>query len=164
MIETSRLLLRPPTIDDAGFLLRLVNEPSWLQYIGDRNVHSLEEAENYLLNGSIRSYNERGFGFDIVILKSSEAPIGMVGLVKRDFLDHVDLGFAFVPEHTGQGYAFEAANAMMHHAFHNLGLEKLAAITSPDNERSIRLLKKLGFSLEITITVDSDELLLFERT
>ena len=104
-------------MDDAAFMLRLVNEPLWLQYIGDRNVHSIEDAKNYLLNGSIRSFETNGFGFAIVILKETGEAIGMCGFVKRDFLDDVDIGFAFFPEFMRKGYAYESASAMMKYAF-----------------------------------------------
>ena len=143
ILETERLLLRQPTIDDAEFLLRIVNEPSWLQYIGDRNVHTIEEAKNYLLNGSIKSFETNGFGFAIVIHKESGALIGMCGLVKRDFLEDVDIGFAYFPQYTGKGYAFEAADAMMKFAREHLFINRISAITTQDNESSIKLLKKI---------------------
>lgn len=164
IFETERLLLRQPTVDDAGFLLRIVNEPSWLRYIGDRNVHTIEEAKNYLLNGSIKSFETNGFGFGIVILKETGALIGMCGLVKRNFLEDIDIGFAFFPQYTGQGYAFEAADAMMKYAHGPLGINRIAAITTQDNESSIRLLKKLGFQVNKTIVVDGEELFLFTHS
>ena len=151
-------------MDDAGFLLRIVNEPSWLRYIGDRNVHTIEEAKNYLLNGSIKSFETNGFGFGIVILKETGALIGMCGLVKRNFLEDIDIGFAFFPQYTGQGYAFEAADAMMKYAHGPLSINRIAAITTQDNESSIRLLKKLGFQVNKTIVVDGEELFLFTHS
>lgn len=161
ILETERLLLRQPTLDDAGFLLNIVNEPSWLQYVGDRNVHTIDEAKNYLLNGSIKSFETNGFGFGIVILKETGTLIGMCGLVKRDFLEDVDIGFAFFPQYTGKGYAFEAADAMMRYARVHLGIHRIAAITTQDNESSIKLLKKIGFQPDKTIVVDGEELFLF---
>lgn len=163
ILETDRLLIRQPTIEDAAFLLRLVNEPSWLQYIGDRNVHSLEDAEKYLLNGSIKSYETNGFGFGIVIEKETGTSIGMCGFVKRDFLDHVDIGFAFYPEYTRQGYAFESAKACMQHASEFLDIKKLLAICTQDNTSSIKLLEKLGFAVDRTIEVEGAELFLFSH-
>ena len=161
VLETERLLLRTPTTDDAAFMLRLVNEPSWLQYIGDRNVHTLEEAEQYLLNGTIKSFETNGFGFGIVLLKETLAPIGMCGFVKRDFLDHPDLGFAFFPEYTRKGYAIEVATATLMYGKTYLGMKDIAAITTHDNLPSISLLKKLGFKNETTVMVGEEELLLW---
>jgi RimJ/RimL family protein N-acetyltransferase len=161
IFETDRLILRKPTVADAEFMLRLVNEPSWLQYIGDRNVHSLEDAENYLLNGSIKSFHERGYGFGIVMLKGSNTPIGMCGFAKRDYLEDVDIGFAFFPEYTGQGYAFEVASTCMEYGRSTFRFNRVVAITTQNNESSIRLLKKLGMELEKTVMVDGEELNLF---
>ena len=161
ILETERLLLRKPTTDDAAFMLRLVNEPSWLQYIGDRNVHTLQEAEQYLLNGSIKSFETIGFGFGIVLLKDSLVPIGMCGFVKRDFLEHPDLGFAFFPEYTRMGYAFEVASATLMYGKTYLGMKDVAAITTHDNLSSINLLQKLNFENKGTVMVGEEELLLW---
>jgi RimJ/RimL family protein N-acetyltransferase len=161
ILETNRLLLRKFTVDDAPFMLRLVNEPSWIEYIGDRNVHTLEDAQKYLLEGSIQSYHDHGFGFYNVCLRDTGMPIGSVGFAKRPFLDHPDFGFAFLPEYTGQGYAIEVAVAAMAYAEEVLKLEKLVAITLPSNKRSIQLLIKLGFRFEKTVMVEGDELFLF---
>jgi RimJ/RimL family protein N-acetyltransferase len=161
MLETERLLIRKPVVEDDAFMLRLVNEPSWLQYIGDRNVHTLEEARQYLLNGSMKSFELYGFGFGIVILKENGESIGMSGLVKRDFLEDVDIGFAFFPEYTGKGYALESAVAVRDFAFGELALERLAAITTQDNASSIRLLQKLGFVVKEKIWNQGEELFLF---
>jgi RimJ/RimL family protein N-acetyltransferase len=163
ILETERLILREPTIDDASFMLRLVNEPSWLQYIGDRHVYSLDDARQYLLNGAIKSFAENGFGFAIVILKKSGEWMGMCGLVKRPFLDSADIGFAFFPEYTGQGYALEAATATLDYAYNDLHMPRIVAITSPDNMRSISLLKKLGLQFETDIDVDGEKLFLFAK-
>lgn len=161
ILETERLLLRKPTTDDAAFMLRLVNEPSWLRYIGDRKVYTLEDARNYLLNGTIKSFETNGFGFGIVVLKETGESIGMCGLVKRDYLDDVDIGFAFFPEFTGKGYAYEMAEKTLAYARHDLGFNKIVAITTQDNFPSIRLLQKIGLTLEKKIMVEGDELNLF---
>ena len=161
IIETDRLILRMPTIDDAAFMLRLVNEPSWLQYIGDRKVYSLEDAKQYLLNGSIKSFIENGCGFSLVEIKETGEKIGMSGLVKRDYLDDVDIGFAYFPEYTGFGFALEAAQATLDHAHNTLGFNRILAIATPDNKRSIRLLEKLGLAFEKTIVVDGEKLNLY---
>lgn len=159
--DTARLLVRKPVLDDAAFILRLLNEPSWLLYIGDRNVRTLREAQLYLQNGSIRSFERLGFGFGTVILKSSDEPIGICGLVKRDFLDHPDLGFAFLPEFTGKGYAFEAATGVIQFAVEKLKLPQLLAFTIRENTASIKLLHKLGFAFQREILHDQEELLLY---
>jgi RimJ/RimL family protein N-acetyltransferase len=161
ILYTDRLILREYTLDDAPFMLRLVNEPSWLRYIGDRNVHSIEDAENYLTNGPIQSYLQYGFGFCIVLLKSSCTPIGVCGFARRPFLDDPDFGYAFLPEYTGQGYAFEITAATMEYGREILGLRKIVAYTTKDNQRSIHLLQKLGFRYERPIDVDGNELSLY---
>jgi len=148
ILETERLALRRLTPEDAAFMRRLVNEPSWLEFIGDRGVRTEEDAREYLRNGAIASYEKHGFGLWAVTLRDSEAPIGICGLVRRDFLDDVDLGFAFLPEFQGSGYGREAGAAVVEYARRQLGLRRLVAITVPANRRSIALLEKLGFALE----------------
>lgn len=142
--ETARLVLRRLTAADAAFVLELVNEPSWLRYIGDRNVHSLDEAVGYLARGPLASYEANGFGLYLVEVKESGEPAGMCGLIRRDTLPHPDIGFAFSPRCWGRGYAHEAAAAVMEHGRAELGLSPILAIVNPDNERSIALLGKLG--------------------
>jgi ribosomal-protein-alanine N-acetyltransferase len=163
VIETQRLVLRQLTIEDAAFLFRLLNEPSFLRYIGDRGVRSLEDARRYILNGPVDSYRRYNFGLFLTELKSDGTPIGMCGLVKRIALTDVDLGFAFLPEFWSQGYAAEAAAAVMEYARDTIGLKRVVAITSLDNAGSMRLLGKLGFRFErrITLVGDDQELNLF---
>ena len=161
ILQTDRLYLRRPTVDDAAFMLRLVNEPSWIEYIGDRNVHTLEDAGNYLLNGSIKSFEDNGFGFAVVVLKDTDTAIGTCGFAKRDYLEDVDFGFAFYPEYTGQGYAYEAAFPMLEWGKDHMGFKKVVAITLPNNFSSIKLLEKLGMTFEKTIVSEGDELSLY---
>ena len=161
-LETPRLRLRKFTLDDAAFIMRLVNEPSWLQFIGDRNVHSLEDAERYLLNGTMRSYADNGFGSGMVILKETGEEIGMCGLFKRDYLEEIDLGFALLPEYTGKGYALEIAEATLHYAKEVLGFPRVAAFTAKDNHASMRLLARIGFKPAGTIDLEGEELNLFK--
>jgi RimJ/RimL family protein N-acetyltransferase len=163
VLETDRLVLRRMSVDDAEFELRLLNEPSFLRFIGDRGVRTLEDARAYILKGPVDMYERLGFGLYITELKGEGVPIGICGLVKRDFLEDVDLGFAFLPGFWGQGYASEAAAAVMEHAKGALGLKRLVAITNPDNQSSIRLLEKLGFRFDrmIRATADGPELRLF---
>ena len=148
VIETDRLLLRRLTTEDAGFILRLLNEPSYMHFIGDKGVRTIDGARDYILKGPIASYEQFGFGLYLTALKDSEVPIGICGLLKRDSLPDVDIGFAFLPQFRSQGYAHEAASAVMIHGRDDLGLNRIVAIVSPDNERSIKLLGKLGLKFE----------------
>jgi [ribosomal protein S5]-alanine N-acetyltransferase len=146
IITTSdRLILRRFNLNDADFIVELLNTDGWIRNIGDRNVKTTPQARGYLENGPIRSYLINGFGLYLVELKSDGRPIGMCGLIKRDYLEHIDIGFAFLPEYTGKGYAHEIAKKTLEYAFENLNQEKIMAITLPENSPSIKLLEKLGF-------------------
>lgn len=148
MLSTPRLTLRPFTRADAGFMLRLLKEPSWLRFIGDRGVHSLADAERYLEQGPLASYAQHGFGFDAVDLRETGETVGLCGLAQREYLDAPDIGFAFLPEYAGRGLAFEAARAVMAHARGPLGLRRILATTREDNHASQKLLDKLGLRFE----------------
>ena len=156
VLETERLTLRWFSTDDAEFILRLLNEPSWLRFIGDKGVRNLEDARNYILTGPMDMYARLGFGLYLTERKSDASPIGICGLIKRDTLEDVDIGFAFLPGFRRQGYGREAAAAVMAHARSAFGLRRLVAITSPDNEASIRLLEKLGLRFEATVSLAGD--------
>ena len=156
-LDTPRLRLRPFTPADAPFALRLLNEPSFLHYIGDKQVRTETDALRYLETGPLASYTRHGHGLMAVELKATGSPIGMCGLLKRDNLDHPDLGYAFLPEAWGQGYALEAGRAVMDQAERALGFTRILAVVSPDNEPSIRLLEKLGFKFENLIALYPDE-------
>ena len=156
VLETSRLVLRWVTTDDAPFIFELLNEPSFLQYIGDKGVRSLEDACNYILTGPVASYQRFGFGLYLVLLKESGTPIGMCGLLKRDSLPDVDVGYAFLPRFRGMGYAIEAASAVMRHGFDTMGLPRIVALTHPDNGRSIRVLEKLGLQSRGRLVLPGD--------
>src|SRR6185503_18613176 len=134
MIETTRLTIRRLSADDAEFILKLLNEPSWLRFIGDKGVRTVEDARAYILNGPVEMYSRLGFGLYLVELKEEGISIGMCGLIKRDALEDVDIGFAFLPEYWGKGYAYEAAAAVMSYARSALGLKRVVAITSVDND------------------------------
>jgi ribosomal-protein-alanine N-acetyltransferase len=151
-IETERLSLRPLTTDDAAFMLALLNEPSFIRNIGDRGVRTEAEARAYLVDGAIASYAKHGYGLYLVELRSTGEPIGICGLVKRDYLEHPDVGFAFLPGFWQKGYACESAAAVKAHALGVLGVPRLLAITSPDNAGSIRVLQKIGLRFERMIT------------
>jgi len=163
--KTERLLLRQFTLDDAPFILRLLNEPSFLRYIGDKKVRNLEDAGAYILNGPVASYEQNGFGLYLVELRESHTPIGMCGLLKREELPDADIGFAFVPEFWSKGFAFEAATAVLQDAHDRFRLERILAITSLDNEASIKLLQRLGFRFEqvIRLSEDGEQVKLFAR-
>lgn len=146
--ETARLVLRQQTAEDAGFILALMNDPEWLRYIGDRGVRTLEQARAYIQAGALEMYDRHGFGLYLVELKEDSTPVGLCGLIKRDFLDDVDLGFALARGYRSRGYAREAAAATVAYARDVVGLRRVAAIVSPDNAESVRLLEGLGFSFE----------------
>ena len=145
IIVTQRLILSLLQPEDAPFILELVNEPDWLKYIGDRGVHNLDDARGYIERGPRDMYTRLGFGLYRVEMKSDGTPIGLCGLLKRDTLPEVDIGFAFLERFRGRGYAREAAEATLAHAHNTLGLKRILAITSPDNMNSIKLLERLGF-------------------
>jgi RimJ/RimL family protein N-acetyltransferase len=157
MLETDRLVIRPFVASDAGFIVELVNDPAWLVYIGDKNIRSHDDAARYIEDGPGAMYRRAGFGLWLVGLKDG-TPIGMCGLIRRDDLDDVDLGFAFLPQYRRNGYAFEAAQRVLEHGRRELKLARIVAITVPANVASINLLRKLGFAREKTI-VRSDEAL-----
>ena len=149
--ETERLRLRRLSTDDAPFILELLNEPSFIRNIGDRGVRTLEDARRYLSSGPIASYERFGFGLFLVELKDSGEPIGMCGLLKRDSLPDVDIGFAFLPKFWSKGYAVESASAVMAYGRDRLGLRRIIAITAPHNEGSMKVLRKIGLKHEGTV-------------
>jgi RimJ/RimL family protein N-acetyltransferase len=163
VLETERLVLRRLSADDAEFVLKLLNEPSFLSFIGDRGVRNLEDARQYILNRLVASYERNGFGLYLVQLKENGVPIGISGLVKRDALPDADIGFAFLPAYWSKGYAVESAAAVMTYARETLGLSRILAITSPDNEASAKLLGKIGLRFErvIRLSEDAQEVKLF---
>jgi ribosomal-protein-alanine N-acetyltransferase len=144
-LKTPRLELRAVATADAAFFLKLLNESSWLENIGDRGVRSHADAEGYIRKTIWSQYETWGYGMYVVEAPSTSVPMGLCGLVKRDFLDSPDLGFALLPDWVGKGYAAEAARAVIAHAESQLGIEQLYAIVNHSNHRSIRLLERLGF-------------------
>ncbi|MGI9552062.1 MAG: GNAT family N-acetyltransferase [Aurantibacter sp.] len=163
--ETKRLRIDRATPTDASFFLRLMNNPNWIRYIGDRGVVSEEHALEHIKSNLIKSYEEHGYGLYKMSLKSSDLPIGICGFVKRDYLDHADIGFAVLPEYEGKGFVFEAAQAVMAYGKNALKLNPILAITSRDNIRSKKLLLKIGLKEKSTVTPpnDNEELLLFSN-
>jgi RimJ/RimL family protein N-acetyltransferase len=164
VLNTPRLALRHAVPEDGEFLLELLTDPDFIRYIGDRGVRTLDDTPAYVANGPQASYREHGYGLYVVELRESGAPIGLCGLVKRDYLQHADLGFAFLRAFRGQGYALEAARATLSHARDDFGMTRLAAVTSLDNEASMSLLRNLGFELTglVQAKTDTAPLNLFE--
>ena len=163
MISTQRLFVRPITVDDAPFILTLLNEPSFLRYIGDKQVRTVEDARQYILNGPVASYERYGFGLCLMELKELHTPVGICGILKRDGLPDPDIGFALIPDFWNKGLAFEAATAVLKDTRERLKLDRILAITSLDNEASINLLERLGFRFErvMQLTLESDPVKLF---
>ncbi|WP_194973974.1 GNAT family N-acetyltransferase [Aquiflexum lacus] len=151
ILKTERLIIRKLNLDDTLFIVKLLNSPGWLRYIGDRGVRNLEDAKNYLQNGPLLSYEKYGFGLYLVELLESGNPIGMCGILKRDSLEYPDMGFAFLPEYMGKGYAYEAADAVIQYAGEQLRIKTLLAITLPENATSIKLLEKVGMKFESVV-------------
>lgn len=156
-LQTERLVMQELSSCDAAFLLELLNSPGWLQYIGDKGIRTVEEAEKLITGVYEPYYKQHGFGFWLVSLKENNAKLGISGIIKRDGLEDIDLGFAFLPQYHGKGYAYEAASETMNFAKQQLHLKKLAAITSIDNQASIKLLEKLGFAFEKLIQLPNDD-------
>jgi RimJ/RimL family protein N-acetyltransferase len=165
VLNTVRRRLRQLTTRDTSFLMELLNTPGWLQYIGDRNVRTEEQAGAYLQNGPLKSYREHGFGLWLVETREDGTPIGLCGILKREHLEHPDIGFAFLPAYNGKGYALEAAGATLSHAKEVFGIAKVQAIVLPANAASIRLLEKLGltFVASFTFPDGKDELFLYSN-
>ena len=162
ILETERLVLREYVLTDAPFIIRLMNSPGWLEFIGDRNVQTVADAKAYLQDRLMPGYSNAGFGFWMVELKADRKPVGMCGFVQRDYLDHVDIGFALLPEYAGKGIGYEMAQACMEYGRNNLNFKTILGITVPENIASIALLKKLGLHFERThMLSESEELLVF---
>lgn len=154
--STQRLVLRHMTEADAAFIFELLNEPSFLKYIGDRGVHTLDDARAYIVKGAVAMYERHGFGLYTVELKGDGTPVGICGLLKRDTLENVDIGFAFLARFWSRGYALEAATATIIHGREDLGIGTIVAITSPENQASIKLLGKLGFTFDRMIRLPGE--------
>jgi len=162
IVETERLYIRELVESDAEFINQLLNAPSFIKYIGDRGVRTADAAADFIRDRYRQSYAIHGYGLYAVDLKSSGVPIGMCGFVRREMLDGPDLGFAFLPEHEGKGYGTESSIAMLEHGRGVLNFQRVFAITTLENFASIRLLEKLGFTLDRVIdTPEGEKLNLF---
>jgi RimJ/RimL family protein N-acetyltransferase len=165
ILTTERLMLRELTIEDAGFILELTNDPEWLSNIGDRNVHDLNDAQNFILQGPISSYREHNFGMYAFCKKASEnvedsVPMGMCGLLQRDYLDRPDIGYATLPQYRRSGFTKEACIGVLTFSRDMHNIHSIFATVSPHNLDSTALLEKLGFSfLEQRILDGKDSLL-----
>src|ERR1700722_4912000 len=158
ILETERLMLRQMRVEDAEFIFELVNERGFFRNIGDKGGRTLDGARDYILSGPVASYAKFGFGLYVVVLKETGAAIGICGLLKRDSLEDVDVGFALLEKFRRKGFAYESAAAVMEYGRNKLGLKRIVAITSPDNEGSIRVLEKIGLQFEKMIRMPgSDE-------
>jgi len=163
IISTERLILREFEMKDAPFILELLNSKGWIEFIGDRNIRTVEDAEAYLRDKYLPSYSQAGPAMYLVEIKTTGESIGMCGLIRRPDLDHADIGYAFLPEYAGRGYAYEAAEATLQYASEDLKMDNLLAIVTPNNQTSIRLLEKLDFTYQKMIINNGDELMLFEK-
>lgn len=163
-IDTPRLLIRPVEIKDGAFIVKLLNSPKWLKYIGDRNVHTLLDGENYIREKMLPQLERLGFGNYVVIRKEDQVKMGTCGLYDREGLAGVDIGFAYLPEFEGNGYATEAGKKVLNYCRENFGLVKVSGITTVNNFSSQRLLKKLGltYSRNVQLPGDKEELMLYE--
>jgi RimJ/RimL family protein N-acetyltransferase len=162
--ETQRLILDKVTLKDASFFIEIMNSPSWLTYIGNRNIYSERDAKEHLKNGILKSYTENGFGFYKVQLKEeSNKIIGICGIIKRDQLDDVDIGFAFLPNYEKKGFGYESSRAILDLCYSKFNIHRLVAITLPSNLSSIRLLEKLGmvFEKKVNPFKEDEDLLLY---
>jgi [ribosomal protein S5]-alanine N-acetyltransferase len=158
ILETERLLLRKLTTDDAEFIFELLNEPSFIRNIGDRNIRTLDDACAYILNGPVKSYEKNGFGLYLIVLKETNESIGMCGLIRRENLEDVDIGYALLPRYWSKGYAVEAARATKAYAKDVAGLKRIVAIVDPTNEASMRVVEKLGFCYEKMVRLSADDI------
>jgi [ribosomal protein S5]-alanine N-acetyltransferase len=179
ILETERLFLSEVTENDAEFMLDLLNQPSFIKYIGDRNVRTITEAKNFIQTRYRKSYQDNGYGLYLVEIKSGtedtladarvsalkskiqnpKSKIGICGFVKRDHFQYADIGFAFLPQFERRGYAFESASAVMKYGQEVLGFTEVLAITTQDNESSGKLLDKLGFKFDELIEMPNNEIL-----
>ena len=156
VLQTPRLDIRRVTQADAPFIFRLLNDPAWLRFIGDKGVRTIDDARRYIVNGPIAMYQRTGFGLYLVALRESGVPIGLCGLIRREGLDDVDIGFAFLPEFHRHGYGHESAAAVMELGKTVFKLGRIVAITSPENLASIRLIERLGLRLERSVVLPGD--------
>jgi len=161
ILETERLILREVHTSDSDFILDLLNQPSFIKYIADRGVRTVDQAREYIESRFVQSYKTNGYGLFLMELKDGGTPIGLCGFVNRETLPHPDVGFALLPQFEKQGYAYEAASALLDYERERLGCKRVLAITTPDNESSGRLLEKIGLRFEREIELNGETLKLY---
>lgn len=161
--ETKRLIIRSTNIDDGAFIYELLNTPKWIKYIGDRNLKSAKDGENYIKEKMIPQLKRLGYSNNTVILKESNTKIGSCGLYNRDGIDGVDIGFAFLPKYEKKGFAFESASELIKFSKKHFNIKKISAITTKENKASQKLILKLGLNFDkiIEIPPNNDEMLLY---
>jgi len=157
ILETERLIIKKMTLDDAPFLLKLLNEPSWIQFIGDRNVNTIKDAENYIQEKMIVNYKKFGFGFYIIITKENKECVGTTGLIDREGMEYIEVGYALLQKFEGKGFAYEATKAILNYASEKLNISPIVAITDLENTKSIRLLNRLGLHFDKNIQLPNFE-------
>ena len=164
-LETERLILQPVKMEDAAFILELYNSPNFIKFIGDRNLRTVEDAENYITEKFLHHVEKYGFGSYVIITKSDTKKIGNVGIYMRDGLNAPDIGFSFLSEFEGKGYGFEASKKLMEIAFSEFGLKKISAITTKENIASQKLIEKLGLKFQSIVQLpdDPEDLLYYEN-
>lgn len=162
--ETERLIIRPMSPEDREFILDLYNRPKFIKYIGDRQLKTADDAENYIRTRFLPQFDKLGFGNYLIITKEGNHKIGGVGIFEREGLDIVDIGFSLLDEFEGKGYAYEAASKVKSVGMEDFGLQKISAITTKDNFSSQKLIEKLGLKFQkyVTIPEDPEELMYYE--
>lgn len=163
--ETERLLIRPTHIDDADFILQLLNTPKWMEFIGDRNVKDADDAKKYTEVKMLPQLKQLGYSNNTVILKSTQEKIGICGLYSKNSLEHLEIGFAFLPNFEKKGYGFESANRVIAFGFQELNMKSVSGITSLNNVASQKLLLKLGFYFDkkTLLPDESEEVMVFKK-
>ena len=156
ILNTERLVISKFTLNEASFIIELMNDKDWIQNIGDRGVRTLDDAENYIKDKFLASYDKYGFGFYVITLKSTKERIGTVGLIDRDGIEGVEIGYGMLPAFRGKGYALEAAKAIFNHAQNTFRIDKIVAIVNPNNKGSIHLLEKLGLRYEKMVRLSGE--------
>jgi RimJ/RimL family protein N-acetyltransferase len=162
MLQTERLYIKAATLADAPFILELLNSSGWLEFIGDRNVHTLAESETYLSTRLVGVNPTKGCGIYTIFTKENDMPIGMSSLVKRDSLEHVDIGYALLPAYEGKGYATEASEFVLDYAMNTLGYNPIIGICLKKHKASVRVLEKIGLTIEKEYMEDGAEMLLLK--
>ena len=157
IIKTERLLINRITLDDAPYILELMNDKDWIRNIGDRGMKSIEDVEEYIRTKFLKTYEESNIGFYSLILQKSHEFIGIAGLVDREGIDYIDIGYGLLPDYRGKGYALEASQAIYDYGYKELKIEKIVAIVNPDNSSSIQLLSKLGLKFEKMVRFPDEE-------